>query len=279
MISVTFESRHEAVSLHTCIGAMFGDMIELYLSNDMVMIGTEGQKLPAATQKALTDTFVDFIINMYEEKWLLDIIESNFYFSEQHDQEAILDIVYAIFDGEKSDLPRVDALPSKHGVLREAIFDLIEGQSSFSFESLTTFRLTGFRTCLQRYVELAIDEYKLQQEYLAFVEKLRQIITTYHPLHQTIYVVDDEPFKLYDDKHKPINNSQSVRSFYPILKQWGIEAEPSILLSLISLAPKKVVVYTDRPDHGMMKTLQNVFEDRVCFSLKDWTAGSHLHKT
>lgn len=275
LISVTFESRREAVSLYTCINEKLRDDLEMRLSDELLVIGTENERMTPTYRATLTHILSDFIVNMFEEKWLLEIIEKEFYFKEQHDQEAILDIIHAIFDGEKNDLPKVDALPSSRDIIEEAISDLVDDQSVFSFQSIKMFRLVKYRACLGRYVELAIDEYKLQQEYLAFIDKLRRIIKTYRPLHDTIHAIDEQPFKLYDEAHKPINNVQSIRSFYPFLKQWGIEAEPSILLTLIGLAPKTVMIYTDRPEHGMMKTLRNVFEERVRFIPNNMTTVSN----
>jgi putative sporulation protein YtxC len=116
-----------------------------------------------------------------------------------------------------------------------------------------------------RYLEIAIDEYKLQQEYAAFVDKLRRIVKAYRPLRNVVYAIDCQPMRLYDEHFKPIENTNAIRSFYPLLKQWGVDAEPSILLTLIGLSPLKVFVYTDRQDDGMMRTLLNVFEERVEF--------------
>ncbi|MFC7393690.1 putative sporulation protein YtxC [Scopulibacillus cellulosilyticus] len=265
MISVTFKSRHEAVSLNTHIAEVIKEPLHFQIHKETLTIGLEDEPLSVDFRTKFIGIFVDFIIDTYEEKWLLDIISSTFYFKDKHDQEEILEIVQAIFDGEKTDLPRLDILPSRRNVIKEAVRDIFEDRTSLSFQSVIRFRLNKYRTCLQKYVELAIDEYKLQQEYQAFIDKLRRIVKAYRPLHHTIYVIDDHPFKLFDKNHNYIKNVHSIRSFYPLLKQWGIEAEPSILLTLIGLAPKNIFVYTDRPDNGMMQTLQNVFEERVTF--------------
>ncbi|MBM7644778.1 putative sporulation protein YtxC [Scopulibacillus daqui] len=272
MISVTFESRHEAVSLNTHIAEAIKEPLHFQIHKETLTIGLKGDALSIDFRKKLIDVFVEFIIDTYEKKWLLDIISSTFYFKDKHDQEEILEIVQSIFDGERTDLPRLDILPSRHQILKEAIHDIFEDKKSLSFQSIIRFRLHKYRTCLQKYVELAIDEYKLQQEYQAFVDKLRRIVRAYRPLHHTIYVIDDQPFKLLDENYQYIKNVQSIRSFYPLLKQWGIEAEPSILLTLIGLAPKNIFIYTDRPEYGMMQTLQNVFEERVTFLPKSTAA-------
>lgn len=267
---ISFESRREAADLYNCLPQSFKQAARAELKeNRLVLFLNKGIR-----NDELIDAFTNFIMDSFEKEWLLDIIRNTFYFKDSNEQTAILDIVYAIFDGEKADLPQAVGLPDRWQIIRQAVAELLAENVHFSFQSIKRFRLADYRACLQKYAELSIDEYKLEQEYQAFVDKLRRIIRAYKPLHRTIYVIDDVPFKLYDERHRLIQNVQSVRSFYPLLKQWGIESEPSILLTLIGLAPQNVKIYTDRPEHGMMKTLRHVFEERVHFVSKKQSAAN-----
>ncbi|WP_258311588.1 putative sporulation protein YtxC [Terrilactibacillus laevilacticus] len=263
LITITFSSRQEVMSLHKKLSLAKMKSLHMELKDQTLKIEATIKERTCRTE--LIKLFIDFIMDMFEKKWLVDILENQFYFKYPEEKEEILDIVYAIFDGEKEDLPDVEHLPNRREIIARDLDEIFLHSSTFSFESLKTFRLSKYRACLRRYVELAIDEYKLQQEYLTFVDKLRRIIRSYRSLHHTIYVLDDKPFRLFDENHKLIQNTHSIRSFYPLLKQWGIDAEPSILLTLIGLAPQYVNVYTDRPDTGMMRTLKHVFEERVQF--------------
>jgi putative sporulation protein YtxC len=264
LIRMVLHTRRDAAALHTYLSHRLLEKVAVQLHDEVLEIRIESSERDKAKNE-LVEVLSDYILETYQEKWLDHILSEVFYYKEEADREQILDIVRAIFQGEKPELPNVHELPSRKQIIRDAISDLIEEPSSFSFQSLETFRLSSYYSCLIRYLELAIDEYKLQQEYAAFVDKLRRIVKSYRPMRSIIYVVDKKPFRLYDEHFKPIENVNSIRSFYPLLKQWGVEAEPSILLTLIGLAPLKVFVFTDRPDDGMMRTLQNVFEERVEF--------------
>lgn len=264
MIRMELHTRRDAAALHTYLTRHLYQKVAVHLTDEALEVILTTEEEEKAKQE-LVDVLTDYILETYQEKWMDHILTEVFYYKEDADREQILEIARAIFDGEKPDLPNLQQLPSRRQVIKDAIFDLIQEPATFSFQSLETFRLSDYYHCLIRYLELAIDEYKLQQEYAAFVEKLRRIVKSYHPMRSIIYVVDRTPFLLYDEHFKPIENVNSIRSFYPLLKQWGVEAEPSILLTLIGLAPLKIYVYTDRPDDGMMRTLQNVFEERVEF--------------
>lgn len=260
-LDIAFETRQEAVDFYRGLPSTFRQTASVLLINSRLAVFPENE----SEYKEFARFISRFIIDRYEKKWLTEIIERHYFFSEPEEKVAILGIVAAIFAGEKNDLPQTDGLPDRKQLIIDSLADILTEHGTLSFQSILRFRLTAYREGLRRFVEIAIDEYKLEQEYQVFIDKLRRIIRAYKPLCEKIEVFDESPFKLFDDHHRLIRNVQSVRSFYPLLKQWGIEAEPSIILTLIALAPKQVVVYTDRPEHGMMKTLHQVFEDRVCF--------------
>jgi len=231
---------------------------------------TEG--LSEHLKNELIDSVAHYMIDFYEERWIIHMIQDSFYFTDESDQHDILEIVKAIFDGEKSELPKVDRLPSRQQIMRKAIGEVFMDHASFSFKSLETFRLRDYFECLMEIIELAIDEFKLQEEYAVFVDKLRRIVKTYKPIHHTIYAIDKdkEGYLLYDGNYQVAEAPPTVRSFYPFLKQWGVETHSSLLLTLIGLAPVTMHVFTNRKDHGVMHTLRKVFEENVHFhSLKE----------
>ncbi|HET6871801.1 MAG TPA: putative sporulation protein YtxC [Sporolactobacillaceae bacterium] len=264
---MTFPSRQEAEALYNVLQK---DRALFHVKLDGVYVFIEGAKsgLTTHTRERLSELLTQFIIGYYEDRWLTDIIKKTFYFEDEEEQASILDIIHAILSGEKTDLPNVERLPAREELIKTSITDLLKGPATFSFESIETFRLNRYHQWLLRVTELAIDEYKLQQEYVAFIEKLRRIVQDYRPLHNTIYIKDGDPFELYDENLRPIKNVQSIRSFYPLLKQWGIDPKPSIVLSLIGLSPEKIHIYTERETCDEMMTLQKVFEERVSFHPK-----------
>lgn len=264
MIKITLESRRDAAALHTFLTERLPKEIAVSVTDEAFTVELPSG-LSGTFKEALTDALTDFIIEKHESRWMDDILCKTFYYQDEAERASILGIARAIFDGLKPELPKVDSLLPRRDFVRAVIDDLLSGPSSFSLQSLTTFRLNDYFECLTNCLEIAIDEYKLQQEYAAFIDKLRRIVKSYRPLRETIYAIDCEPFRLYDEHLRPIDNLQTIRSFYPLLRQWGIDAEPSLLLTLIGLAPLKVYVFTERPDDEMMRTLQNVFEERVQF--------------
>lgn len=260
-----FSSQQEAEALYSALDNQDRAMFHVKRDGSQVFIEGADFGFTLSTRERLSHHLTRFIINYYEDQWFIDILSNQFYYKDPDEQASILDIIHSILNGEKQDLPNLEQLPERELIIQTSIQDLLKTPTNFSFESIETFRLHRYRNWLLTMTELALDEYKLQQEYSAFIEKLRTIVRAYRPLHQKVYVLDQDPFKLYNDRLETIDNVQSVRSFYPILKQWGIEAKPSIILSLIGLSPAEVHIYTSRQGQDEMITLLKVFEERVVF--------------
>ena len=221
--------------------------------------------------------FADYLISKYETESLIKILRDDYFYEDKREQADIIELVHLIIQGEKQDIPGVKNLSGPREELISALEETCIGKSGVSLESILTFTFKNYIASLKRYVALAIDEYKLEQEYTAFIEKMRQMIRTYQPVHKTVIAVDSEPYELYNDQYVPVENGESVRSFSPLLRQWGIHTKPSLIMALIGLSPANIHIFTDRQEEAMMHTIQKVFEDRVTFHpLKSFnTRSSH----
>lgn len=221
---------------------------------------------PDLFKKRVQQMLHAYIIDCYEKTWCIQRLISRYFYEDDHEQELILNILDAVFLGEMACLPKVSSLPNRQDVLTSCLDGVFDSTYHLSFHSITRFRLDAYHKLLQLYLEIAIDEYKLQEEYQAFTEKLTMMIRAFRPLYHTVYVSDgDQSLQLFTDQLEKLDMNQTLRSFYPLLKQWGIEAEPSPLLALIALAPEKVVVYSKRPAQPLLMTLSRVFGDRLSY--------------
>lgn len=212
----------------------------------------------------LSSVLTEFVIATEEERILLNIIQSMFYFEDRDEQEQILTIVKSIIQGEKPDLPGLKQVLSRRQIIYHAFSGFLTDVTYFQYESFLRFRLKPYYQCLQRYVEMAIDEYKLEQEYQGIVENLRRLLKQRKPQLDMVHLVFNYEFALYDRQYRRIEEQEVRRSLDPVLRQrWGLDIEPSVLITLIGLAPETIFLYTDNVDAAMIQTIQNVFQERV----------------
>ncbi|WP_031407744.1 putative sporulation protein YtxC [Geobacillus vulcani] len=207
-----------------------------------------------------------FMQEVMEDRLLLSIIANVFYFRDVEEQQQILALAHSFLDGERRDYRKSAAFAaSRTAMLRDAFASFLRDGLSFSFSSFVTFRLKPYMERLQHYVELAIDEYKLEQEYQNFVQMLRDCLAGRAPQWPRLYLVHDPPhFVFYDSEQRELSTAE-VRQLIDrhLVFSQPMYIDASVLAPLVSLAPAEIELYTDHPDDGMVQTLQNVFQERL----------------
>jgi len=209
--------------------------------------------------------FTSCIIRAFEARWILSIISRTFFYEIEEEQQQILQLAYSFIEGERYDYrlgKKVNM--SREQLIAQSLHECLH-EGLFSFESLMTFRLKPYYDRLMHYVELAIDEYKLEQEYQSFVHMLREIVALRQPQMNALHVLYEHgSFQFFDEQFVYLSPQQ--------LKQWidrrlmvsqPMYIDTSVLAPLVSIAPEKIWIYTDATDVGMIQTIQNVFQERI----------------
>lgn len=208
-----------------------------------------------------------YIIKIVEVRWMKEMIRNMFYFSDEEEQSQIMSIARSIIDGEKHEVPMLSQLNEhlpREKIIENALQDFLTASVSFSFESFLQFRLKEYRFRLVQYIEAAIDEYKLEQEYQNFVENLRRYVYTKEALMETIHLVYEEEFFFFDRNLNKISQEELKYLIdEKLIKVEDIDMDSLVIAPLISIAPKTIFLYTDFIDHGLVQTIQNIFLERV----------------
>ena len=106
--------------------------------------------------------------------------------------------------------------------------------------------------------EVAIDEYKMEQEYQMFIETLRQQVSGRKSLVLCASYFD-ESFIFYDDKGRRLKQEKRLQYIdEELLKQNDVYIDTMLLFYFA-----KIYLYTKEQDHNMIITLRNVFQERV----------------
>ncbi|WP_017756074.1 putative sporulation protein YtxC [Calidifontibacillus oryziterrae] len=220
----------------------------------------------------LIPVLIQYIIKIVEVNWMKEMIRNMFYFTDEEEQRQIMSIARSIIDGERQDVPAVIGVNkelTRNQMIESSLKDFLTSSVSFSFESFLQFRLKEYRYRLLKYIEAAIDEYKLEQEYQNFIENLRTYLYNKEPLMDTIHLVYDGTFCFFDKNKNELCSEQLTHIIdEQLLKIEDIDVDSEVLAPLISIAPRKVFIYTDHLDHGFIQTIQNVFLERVAILAK-----------
>ncbi|MGG1574933.1 sporulation protein YtxC [Fictibacillus sp. NRS-1165] len=200
-----------------------------------------------------------------EESRILYFIEHFFCFTDKQEQAEIAAIAKQFIEQEREEVPAVKELDTCDYHVKEAWRKILsEKELSFTFESFVQFRLKEYLDLLQVYVECAIDEYKLELEYQSFIEQLRKCAADQPFLTSEIHVAFDGKFKLYDDQFRRYSEKvlQLMHERALVLTK-EFDLDEKVLGPIMGLAPEVLYLYLEEENHGMIHTLQNVFQERL----------------
>ncbi|WP_185806931.1 putative sporulation protein YtxC [Bacillus sp. HMF5848] len=214
-------------------------------------------------RRYIIEAVTEFITKTKEHQLLVQILQDTYFYEDFEEQQQILHMYDEILEGERDDIPGINMTTSKEELIKNALTPFLQEQMTFSLDSFVKFRLKEYKQRLNFYIQKAIDEYKFEQEYQMFVEQLRGIVAAREPLFEHIHIVFNGHFRFFDVTKREITEFMHKWIDRKMLKVYPFCIDLQVLAPLVSIAPKQIVVYTDNHDHGMIRTIQNIFLERV----------------
>lgn len=265
MFEILFESPKEAETICSIFRSICKENQLKINQDDPESIQLLSKKWDESVEQLIIRGIIHYIIEHKEQEVMLSIIQNHFYFEDHEEQQQILHIAQSIIEGDRSEIPQIQKFQHRETYLKEALQQFLRPNLSFSFHSFFTFRLQDYLKRLQRYVEVAIEEYKLEQEYQNFIQTLRDYITVTASKLDAVKIHHDEQFTIYNRAGIEMSENELKQyidtSF--IKKQPHMYIDCELLAPLVCISPKKIILYTDEPDAGMNQTIQNIFQERV----------------
>jgi putative sporulation protein YtxC len=217
-------------------------------------------------KERLSEEIADFMIKHYEKQWLIQFLVHFCYFSLK-EQKVLLDTIYSVIAGEREGLINDCFQYSREEMIKEELMN--DGSFNIKLTASTDSIKKYFNryyTLLECAVETALDEYKFELEYQGFVKDLRNYLHKKTPRLTNISVVHDEGYVIYDSNNNEIAEKSlkqlTDRALYHYI---SLNVKPYVIAPLLSLAPKQLNVYTDNQDEPLVKTLENIFLERITF--------------
>jgi putative sporulation protein YtxC len=210
------------------------------------------------------EAFYDFIIKIKRDDWFRAILQEQFFFEDPEEQQHIMEIIYSVLEGTREDLAVLIKENGEEPKIRVAIEETLLEDVSFSFDSFLKFRLRPYLKILESYVEISIDEYKMEQEYQMFIQTLRDFLANRAPKMDTLHLLFDEEITFFDEKFVEIKRGELMRMIdRKLLFNHPVYVDSASIAPLLSIAPKSIFLYTKNSEEPLVRTIKNIFEERV----------------
>ncbi|WP_338777533.1 putative sporulation protein YtxC [Metabacillus sp. FJAT-52054] len=264
MLEIFFESEKDAHSLYLWLHSRPDKAGVSVRHGKPGYVEAEQDHKGQGFQTFLVPALAEYIAEKVENSFIISIIQNQFYFTDEDEQQQILSIAHSIMEGERTEIPNLQKFSDKKACIEEALTQFIKPELSFSFESFVHFRLHHYLKRLTKYAEAAIEEYKLEQEYQNFIQVLRDYLLQKLSALPEIHVFHRRHFLLFTEDYRELTDSELRRmTDKNLLFHHPLYIDTALLAPLVSIAPERIFLYTDEPDHGMVQTIQNVFQERV----------------
>jgi len=231
-------------------------------------------------QKKVHQQLKKYILTRKKEEWCRQILIEDFFYTDVEEQNQIIEMIHTILEGKRKDLPVHINQEEDEFFIDTALSETLHFHHPFSFDAFIKFRLKDYLTRLIHYVEIAIDEYKLEQDYQLFIQTLRDFIIGRKPLINEINLVDEDGFVFYDMNFKEMKRSELYKTIdRKLLSNHPIYVDSTTIAPLISISPDKINIFTNDLEKGLMRTIMNIFEERIhLFPLIEFEKRKKEHK-
>lgn len=220
------------------------------------------------------EAFYEFVTKIKRDDWFHDILQNQFYYEDFEEKQQILEILHSILDGQRDDLSNFLKDTDEEPKIKEAIDHVLQENVSFSFDSFAKFRLRSYLELLESYVEISIDEYKMEQEYQMFVQMLRDFLSNREPKMETLHLLFDEEITFFNANLEEIKRSELTRMIdRRLLVNHPVYVDSASIAPLLSLAPTTIFLYAKDEDTPLVRTIKNIFEERVVVRAYDGLRG------
>lgn len=267
MAEIIFQSKDDAARCyhHLLSNLSFAANNEKILLNEernIVKIVPELHKEPCFHQ--IKRAFCEFVTKIKRDDWFRKILQENYFFHAPEEQLDILEIIYSILEGEREDLKVFLEKSNEEPKITEAVEHFFQENLTVSFDSFIKFRLRPYLLELERYVKVSIDEYKMEQEYQVFVQTLREFLRGREPKMDSLHLLFDEDITFYNAGFQEMKRGELAKMIdRKLLFNHPVYVDSASIAPLLSIAPTAIFLYTKDPDAPLVRTIKNIFEERV----------------
>ncbi len=200
------------------------------------------------------------VIDYFETDIIKQILNSNYFYFEKSEFNTILNLCEEnLCDSSEF------TLPNRQLLLFDIFYKYISTHHSIVLSGFINFRLSNYRELLEDLIDLSVNEFIIEREYLEFVSILRLYINSQPSSDMIIHVISFESkILLLDDNMRKISiDKNSLNAKY--LSDVSFSNNDYILNTLLTLLPKKIHLHiiSTSGNSEFLSTLQLIFENRI----------------
>jgi len=207
---------------------------------------------------SLSKILSNCIVNFYEASLVRKIISSNyFYFSDSEKK--------IIYKNCLLNLATTESLIIKFDLISKATDEYLSSNSQMVLDGFINFRLKEYMNLLDASVDLSVDNFIVEREYIEFVNLLKIYIDSKPSLLGLVHLIYVEGESILLDESRQIIDTSSALLNAKYLSDITFSANDYALNTLLTLLPKKIKIHLKCEKDEFINTLELIFGNRVSF--------------
>jgi putative sporulation protein YtxC len=215
-------------------------------------------------RRELARAVARFVLEDEEEALLREIFVRDYRYTAAADQEKLLTYCRrAAAEGDEPARKKTQAIRLFKD-LSDTVEACLTAYESANVDGIIKFRLTRYRQELKETADYAVDEYLMDKQYQEFISLLKYFVLIQQVKVPSVHVLHrgGSEFELLNDNMETLEPVSTEGITYETLEK-ELNFEDLIVSSLITMAPERIYIHTGSPDTQVIRTIRQIFEDRV----------------
>ena len=270
MIEIQFQRKDDAKRLHSFLNQLLDveSSLKYILQNEdshIVQFQHPTHSKKEEFLQRMKEALCQFVMTIKLNDWLKEMLIQKYHYRDEVEQQQILDIIHSVLEGSRAELAVFLPKFSMKNYLMDHINQWFYESKAISFDSFVTFRLRPFINELRKYVELSLDEYRMEQEYQMFIQILREFLKDREPKFEQLHLLfANDEITFFDQDFSEIRRSELSKMVdRKLLINHPIYIDSTTIAPLLSIAPAQIFFYTEEPEKPIIRTISNIFEERL----------------
>ena len=199
------------------------------------------------------------IIKYYEEDIIYKNISLNYFYFNSFEKKKIFENTLNLLSEEKNTKLRYDYINNE-------IFDIITSTHSFFLQGIINFKLTQYISFLNNQIDIAVNKFLIDKEYVEFVNILKLYIKSESENSKVEHlhlIYKDKTSIITDDNKNIISYSDNI-SKTKYISDISFSSNDLALNTLLTLVPKSITLHlVDAYADEFINTLKLIFNDKI----------------
>lgn len=214
-----------------------------------------------------TTTFINSISNIltkatilfYEDNLITDSIYLNYFYFNKLEIKSIIENTQKL-------LKEYDVINTKYDLINNSIFKHLLNHHSLYFKSFIDFRLKEYRDIIDKKVDLAVNQFLIDKEYIEFVNILRLYINSESSSsnleHLHLIYKNKDSIIIDDNKNIVSCNDNITQAKY--ISDITFSSNDLALNTLLNLLPNKITIHlVNGFQDEFIETLKLIFQNKI----------------